>query len=164
MGMTACLAPITASQFGALLEAPDTISALVYPADRLERKGRLDLDKSWHGLHWLLTGDVWGGAFPLGAAILRGEDVGPDLGMGPARFVTPEEVVRVAAALEAISEEELTRRYDPVTMTALKIYPAIWEDEGSGALVDYLLPYFRQLVRFYADAAQRGDAVLQWIA
>ena len=30
--------------------------------------------------------------------------------------------------------------------------------------MSYLLPYFRSLKRFYADAATRGDAVLQWIA
>jgi len=45
----------------------------------------VELDKAWHGIHYLLTG----GAEPNGTlaskVIMGGENIGPDLGYGPAQ-------------------------------------------------------------------------------
>ncbi|NUR82053.1 MAG: DUF1877 family protein [Terrabacter sp.] len=65
------------------------------PADVSSAKGRdtiwLDLDKSWHGIHFLLTGTDWsaGDAGAAGGAILGGRPVGEDDGYGPARLLEP---------------------------------------------------------------------------
>src|ERR1700761_9537434 len=108
MGMRAALAPISADELAALRQDPDSILNAPYPTS--ERS--IDLDKAWHGIHWLLTGDSWGGEAPLALAIVGGEDIGPDLGYGPARVVTPEQAQAVAAALSDLTDEELARRYD----------------------------------------------------
>ena len=43
----------------------------------------IDLDKSWHGIHFLLTGAAWEGERPLNFLILGGEEVGDiDVGHG----------------------------------------------------------------------------------
>ena len=159
MGMRAGLAPISALELDALRQHPESILARSDPTS----EQAIDLDKAWHGIHWLLTGDEWAGEEPLSLAIVGGEDIGPDLGYGPARFVTPAQTQAVATALAALTDKELQRRFDPVAMDEHKIYPGIWERDGAEAL-DYLLPYFRMLARFYADAARRGDGVLQWIS
>ena len=58
----------------------------------------LNLEKSWHVLHYLLTGKAEEAPGPLGNAILGGTEIGGDLGYGPARFLTPQQVREVAVA------------------------------------------------------------------
>jgi hypothetical protein len=43
----------------------------------------LEVDKAWHGLHFLLTGSAWEGSFPLNFIVAGGQEVGDDLGYGP---------------------------------------------------------------------------------
>ena len=165
MGMRAGLASLSAAQAEALREAPDDVEAIVFTQDRSAKQRQVDLDKAWHGIHWLLTGDAWAGEPPLAWAILGGEAISDDDDMeyGPARVVKPEQVREVAAALAALDDDALARRYDPAAMDAQQIYPGIWTRDGQAAL-DYLRYYFHILARFYSEAAERGDAALQWIA
>ena len=160
MGMSIFFAPVSAAKLEQLRRDPDAIEAFLYPDDDDEPEGGIDVDKAWHGLHYLLTGTSDGGEPPLSLAILGGEEFGEDLGMGPPRFLTPDQVREVAAALEAMSEDELRQRYDPQDMQDKQIYPdIIWVRDGDEAL-DYLMGNFGPLVEFYTDAAARGDAVI----
>lgn len=120
----------------------------------------LDLDKSWHGIHFLLTGTDWsvGDAGPAGGAILGGRPVGEDNGYGPARLLEPEAVGSVAAALGRVSDADLRARFDPVDMQRLDIYPQMWDEPD--VLEEYLMPYVAQLRDFYVRAASRGEGVL----
>ncbi|MCK9684846.1 YfbM family protein [Scleromatobacter humisilvae] len=166
MGMIACLAPLTAEQLETLRGDPDSLQEFIFPDEDTYAppKGSIDLDKSWHGMHYLLTGTADGGEGPLGLPIIGGEELGEDMGVGPARFLTPQQVGEVSAALSGLAEAALAARYDPQDMDAQQIYPSgIWERDGAQGL-DYVLHYYRKLVAFYAGAAQRGDAVLLWIA
>ena len=163
MGMRVGLRSMSASQLEALRQDPDAIWQLAFPPEGMQGEDRLDLGKAWHGLHYLLTGTAWGVAPPLGLAILGGEDIGPEMDYGPARFVAPPQVAEVAAALAALSGQEVARRYDPQVMDAKQIYPTQWAGEGAAGL-DGLGDIFSRLATFYAGAAARGDSVLHWIA
>lgn len=164
MGMIAYFAALAPSTLQQLQDHPDEIEAYLYPdGGASEPPHSMDLDKSWHGLHYLLTGTAFEGTPPLALAILGGAGIGDEADYGPVRFLTPGEVASVAAALSGITAEELTRRYDPEAMEEQAIYPQIWASEGAEAL-DYLLDYFGSLQAAYAEAAARGDAVLLWIA
>ena len=122
----------------------------------------LDIDKAWHAIHFLLTGDTWGGEPPLFNAVLGGTELGAeDVGHGPARFLTLAEVQDVASALSEISETDLRNRYNASALSAADIYPGGWEDvEGS---LEYLLPYYTKLVEFFSEAAKHGDAMLIYL-
>jgi hypothetical protein len=165
MGMSGCFAPVTAAQLEALRRDPDSIEAFLYPnVGECEAEGGIDVDKAWQGLHYLLTGAATEGEGPQSLAIFGGEEFGPEIGIGSTRFLTPEQVRDVSAALADFSETELRANFNPQDMAAQKIYPnVIWVRDGEEAL-DYLLDSFRSLAEFYADAAARGDGVLQWIA
>ena len=166
MGMVACFAPVTESQLEALQRDPDSVQDFLYPDENglEELAGGFDVDKSWHGLHYLLTGTADEGEGPRSLAIFGGEEFGPEIGIGPARFLTPAQVREVSLALADFTEAELRANFDPQAMEALRIYPTgIWVRDGEEGL-DYLLQYFGGLAKFYADAASRGDAVLQWIS
>jgi hypothetical protein len=128
-------------------------SNLPTPAVRL-----VSLEKMWQGLHFLLTGEPFGGTPPLSLAILGGrplheQDEDSNLVLGP------PEVQAVATALSALTHEELDRRFDPAQFAAEDIYPAVW-DEDREELLSELLEYFDQLVAFYRDAARCENAVL----
>jgi hypothetical protein len=125
----------------------------------------ISLDKSWHGLHFLLTGAADGGREPACFLLSGGEHLGDDDDV-LARLLDAEQVQSFADHLASLSSEELARRFDPERMTQLRIYPdVIWkrpeeEDEPRG----FLFGAFGELREFVAAAAARGDAVVVCIS
>lgn len=119
----------------------------------------LEMGKEWHGIHYLLTEDPWSAKGTLGQVILGGTEFGPDLGYGPARYLTRQQVVAIAAALKHLSVEQFKSRYDPKAMMNAEIYPMIWEREGPEGL-KWLVAGLRQLSEFYSRAAGQGKGVI----
>ena len=118
----------------------------------------ISLEKSWHGLHYLLTGDAWGGTGPEAFLLAGGSEQGADLGYGPARLFTATEVVDIAATLDGIDGDDLWNRFDAARMTGLDIYPGIW-DEDEDDLKEEYSDYFEELKQFVAAIADRGEAL-----
>jgi hypothetical protein len=125
----------------------------------------IDVDKAWHGIHYLLTGTDWTGDEPHNFIVQGGREIGNvDVGYGPARALAGSEVQEIAAALDLLPPEELTRRFDPEEMTRLKIYPEIWsrdpaEDNSQG----YLVEYYTELRDFISRTAERGHGLLIYL-
>jgi hypothetical protein len=119
----------------------------------------LDIDKAWHGIHYLLAGSGEPTRDVRSLAIFGGKEVGDDLGYGPARLLSPADVKEVARVLKEESLEKLSARYDPKKMEKLQIYPEIWVREGKEAF-EYLAEYYRKLAAFYENAAASGSALL----
>lgn len=119
----------------------------------------LELDKEWHGIHFLLNGNAWSTRGPYGKVILGGKEIGGDLGYGPARVLTPSEVADIATRLKSVSVDQLRRRYDPHAMMKAQVYPEVWEREGLEAY-EWLVTGYRQLVNFYVRAAEQRKAVI----
>jgi hypothetical protein len=152
MGMIFEARRLSAAEAAAVAADPAAGTAI------LERTGDvLDLDKAWHGIHFLLTGSAWETTSGAGEAVLGGVPVGDDRGYGPARLVAAEQVRAVAAGLEEFTAETLRTRFDPAGLMAEAIYPQVWDDEDFAA---YLLPNFLALQEFYRAAAERDEAVL----
>jgi hypothetical protein len=125
---------------------------------RPEDQGKaLSIDKAWHGVHYLLCGEVEPGATLLSQAVLGGTEFGDDLGYGPARYFSVEQVAAIAPELSRPDlEAEMRARFDPARMLCLGIYPGGW-DRGPGG---WLLEEFRRLRDFYVEAAARRFAVV----
>jgi hypothetical protein len=92
-------------------------------------------------------------------AIFGADEIGDNLGYGPARTLSVEQVKEVAIKLSETSTEVLRGRYDVRAMTEGMIYPEVWEREGIAAL-DWLMAGYHQLVEFYRQASNRGYAVV----
>jgi len=165
MGMVACFTSVSEETLSRLRKDEDLIEEFLFPDDgESEPENYIDLDKAWHGLHYLLTGEADGGKLPLSLAVIGGEEFGPEVGYGPPRFLSALQVAQVSKALESITVESLSAKFDPQDMEKKQIYPdVIWVRDGSEAL-DYLLENYQQLAVFYRDAAARGDAVIQWLS
>lgn len=162
MGMVLIGRRLSAEELAAVRADPTAVDALLYgdlDDDEAEMpEPELDLDKSWHGIHYLLTGTDWQIGAGAGAAILGGVEIGQDGGYGPPRLLDRATVRAVATELDAIDVETLGARFDPDAMTGAEIYPDIWAD-GADAR-DYLMSHFIELRRFYQAAAANDQAVL----
>jgi hypothetical protein len=141
---------------------PSMLLDVLYP--ELEPEGHssrcLDIDKTWHIIHFLLNGDAWEGDGPLFDTVLGGNQLtDEDLGYGPARFLTPVEVGATARALDDISAEELWKRFDESRVREADLY---WSIEPDGRT--YALENYEALRRFFFTAAQAGNAAILWLA
>jgi hypothetical protein len=152
MSMIGSLYPLTALELQRL-KASDDVQAVI------EGDGGVSLEKLWHGLHYLLTGEAEGGEPPLADAILGGTEIGSDMGYGPARYLTPDQVKRISGALSGLTRETLREHFDPADFAENGIYPSIW-DEDEDELFDELMGYFDQMSACYRDAAKSGKAML----
>jgi hypothetical protein len=153
---------VSAAELDRLCRDPSGILGFLYPDDDREHpKGRhLGIDKSWHAIQFLLTGDPWNGEPPLQNAVMGGTEIGEeDAGYGPARALTPAEVQSVSAALAAISGEELWSRFDAGKFAAAEIYPQGWAEDGK----DYVVGYYDELRAFFAEAAGSGDGMILYL-
>lgn len=120
----------------------------------------LDIEKAWHGLHYLLAGTVWQPTDPPGNAVLGGAEIGDDVGYGAARLMDAEEVARAAAALAGLQVGELGARYDADAMTEAKLYGGHWADPSERA---WVADAFEHVRTYFGQAAERGDAMLLYI-
>ena len=132
------------------------------PSDR----PHLDIDKAWHGLQFLLTGDDERADNPLNFITTGGTEVGDvDVGYGPARVFTSSEVRQIAAALDGISADHLRSRFDPQAMMAAFIYPAIWDrDPAEDDALEYLTSFWEPLKEFVTSAARDGSGLLVYLS
>ena len=71
----------------------------------------VDLDKAWHGIHYLLTGSVASNKTLASKVIMGGENIGPDRGYGPAQLLKAAEVKAIAKLLDETTPEVLRTRW-----------------------------------------------------
>ena len=137
----------------------------VYPDDGSDPdpERELDLDKSWHLIHFLLTGLAWGGEGPIASAVLGGEELeGTDAGYGPFRYLSPVQVAATSNALSALGVSALWERFDAERVNAAEIYPSPWTGEEPEP--EYIAQNYEALRAFYSTAASAGDGMLLFIS
>jgi hypothetical protein len=119
----------------------------------------VDIDKAWQGIHFILTGDPFGGDKPLVNVVMGGVPIGEeDVGVGPARGLSVSEVAEVAAALGAIDEHEFKKRFDLEELAANDIYPNSWEDHDLD--LEYFTTHYITLRETFLKAARDGKAMI----
>lgn len=120
----------------------------------------LALHKDWNLLHFALTGASGEAPGPAGDVILGGDEVGEDLGYGPARVLMPEKVATVAAFLGELGPAGIMKRFDPRRVPE-DVYGADFARER--ATRESLRVRAEGVCRFYREAAEQGQAVLLWL-
>lgn len=159
MSMIGNYLEIDDQKLASLYENPETISSVLYEE---YSEQVIDIDKSWHGIHFLLTGEQYGGQPPLSNVVFGVTPIGEeDVGYGPAMGTPASTVKAIAEALSAVTDDEFRSKFDMAALNAADVYPQIW-NEGQEAL-EYLATYFRELRDFYMKAAENGNAVITFI-
>lgn len=124
----------------------------------------IEIDKSWDGIIYLLTGkNVENATGELLKVIFSGQliDEEQDLGYGPAHYLKSEEVKELSRRISEIGIEELKQKFKPDEMTKLEVYPLIW-DEGETAF-EYLSENFEDLKKFYSEASNSNQSIISII-
>lgn len=167
MSMTGRFLLLTDDEIAGLLRAPETVpdllDARVYDVD--EPLDYVDIDKTWHVLHFLLTGEAWEAEPPLDFIATGGQQVGEeDVGYGPARVLRSPEVRRLAEALAPITWPILLSRFDIAAMDALEIYPTGWSAYDPSGEDGYFSGAFVALSALVKRGAEEGLGLLVWLA
>lgn len=164
MSMIGTFRRISAAQLHRLQDDPSQLSRFLYPDDAETASDHdLDVDKAWHAIHFLLTGQVWEGQPPLANAVLGGDPISDeDVGYGPARYLLPEDVQQVANALFDVSQQALLARFEPQALNKAGIYPPGWR--GNPEELEYIGRYYDLLRDYFRAAAQASDVMLMWIS
>jgi hypothetical protein len=138
---------------------------------RLDRLGSfqqaLELEKSWHILHYLFTGHVDASNAP-GDALLTGEDLGDDVGYGPARLHDETETRDFARFLDTLDVERLQARVNYREMSRIRVYSM---QMGAGSDAEYeselhaeVAAYFPRLRDYVARTAEKQGGLLIWLS
>ena len=154
------------SEIQGLLAQPEQIEPLLYPETDAQPEGvsEMDVDKAWHGIHFLLCGDAWGGEHPLNFVVSGGTPVGDvDVGYGPARAYTSTEVAEIAQALEPITPDHLRAKYDSKALLDNQIYPEIWDEPVEECFDSYVLSYFQDLQAFILKARDQAKGLIVYV-
>jgi hypothetical protein len=123
---------------------------------------RANLEKAWHGIHFMLTGTAGEGDPPLNL-VLGGTPVGDiDVGYGPARVLTAAETAATDQALSLLSDAELRARLDPARIVEEEIYPSLGGEFAEG-WEEYLMEYLQVLREFLRQATDARLGILIYL-
>ncbi|SRR6266571_3059386 len=120
----------------------------------------LSLEKSWHGIHYLLTGVTKGGQPPLSWTVLGDKeipDTGKLMGYGPAHVLTARQVSSVSKVIARFTKDKFLRKFNLKVMKSAQIYTV-----RSTGDVEYLWTYFQKLKAFYLEATKQQNGMLSY--
>ena len=164
MGMIGNLLRVTNAELEAYLEDSSLLEGKLYADEINEDEKFADIDKTWDGIIFLLTGQSLDTAeHHLTRILFSGQiiDEDQDLGLGPAHYLNSEEVFELNNEISKITIEGLKQNFNPEKMNELDIYPSIW-NEGDDAF-DYLVEGFLSVQHIFAEAAKNKEAMITFI-
>jgi hypothetical protein len=101
---------------------------------------------------------VWDGDPPLANVVMGGEPIGEDLGWGPARVLSVNQVADAYLALEDIPVSKFRTMCNVGMLEKNDIYPSIWH-EGESA-VDYVAYNYKLVVDVFKEASEKKCALV----
>jgi len=135
--------------------------------ERIARLGSfeppLDLEKWWHSLHYLLTAEI-GPVGRGGDLLLTGQELGEDMGYGPARLHSPAETKDFSRFLETQDLANLQARMSLGEVG--RLYPAMREPanaEDLEILRNNVGRHFVRLQDYVHKMSDRGNGLLIWV-
>lgn len=160
MGMITCYRKLTGAELEDLKNHPEKVAGFLYDDD--DDSNNLDLDKSWHAIHFLLNNAVWEILPGVGSIILGGIPVSEeDLGYGPARYFAADEVHAINRALQNVAVADLFKNYANMLSHGQEIYPG-FEDTADDK--EYIKSYFGSLKEYWNTAANENKCLIAYIS
>ena len=161
MGMHGYLHRVPPSQLVKMLAEPESIIVAIYPRDGVDALPECTVEKSWNAIEFILDRLAQAERIPWIGPLTEGESTGLELDYGPVWYRTPEQVRDLAGILSAISKEDFKRGYMPQKMAENSVYPEIWDRrEEQEENFEYVWEWYTEMVSFYSEASDAGDAML----
>lgn len=164
MSMIGNLLRVTKTELEDYLKDSTLLENKIYNDESdVEDSNLVDIDKSWDGIIFLLTGQNFDNSnHELTKILFSGQiiDEEQDLGYGPAQYLTPEQVKDLNEKISNITKEDLRKKYDAKKMIELEVYPNVWENEEE---VEYLIEYFETVQEVYATASKNNEGIITFI-
>ncbi|MBU2713054.1 YfbM family protein [Zooshikella harenae] len=138
-----------------LLNSPEWLPRVIFTECD---KTTLDIDKSWHIIHYLLCGSAQTTDELISETILGGRPLSMDnLGCGPARYFEPLKVAMLADELAPIETEQLMHHYSVGKLSRAGIYAKLSDTAEDRS---YISCNFDSLKSFYMTAAHNREGVI----
>jgi len=166
MGMIGTVIRVSDEELNTFLNDSETLENKIYADYSYEAEWFLDLDKSWDGINYILTGEIIGGLEndpnELQRALFSFQivDEEQDFGYGPAQYLNATQVKESYSELEKITDDILKSRINGSEMNEIGIYPEIWADSDSHEL---LIESFKEFKEFYKKAVENNEAIVAYI-
>ncbi len=194
MGMVLALRRATDSQLNTLLRHPKLIEEFLFeqpraeaventglmeklvstfsfqrrvPAIECEREegDEIDLDKSWHGMQFVLAGSGYATGGPLSFLVEEWPEIGDiDVGYGPAKAIHAAAISRFYDALLKVDAATLRAGYKPDAMLQEDIYLGHFFAENPEEGIDYIQFWFAELRNFIERCVARNQGVVSYIS
>ncbi|MEH2150005.1 DUF1877 family protein [Nostoc sp.] len=146
-------------------------------AEEQWRIGRLDIDSSWHAIHYLLTEDIssWEECqisfivarkkendrllinAVMGKTSIEGTK-GSFKDFDPVKYLVPSETQQISEALLQISEKEFAKRYEEACVLNPDVYRTLWDEE-----VDEYWYIFQCISEYYRIATEETRGMLFYL-
>ena len=167
MSMLCFVLGVSPEQIRTLRADPSLATEVAVGNGDVRRLGQLqeplDLEKSWHMLHYMFTGSVDDTRSP-GAALLSGEELGEDLGYGPVRLHGEKATAEFARFLQSLDPDDLTARMDTAEMASAGVYVVAGSSDDDEEFREEVGYYFPQLRDYVARVAQQQGGLLTWLS
>jgi len=111
-----------------------------------------DLDKAWHAIHYLITGNT-------DDCLLSGGVQIPDVSEQFEAY-SPEAIRLLYEQLSTTTLQQLMRKFDPELFNAKDIYPSGWDDSRR----DYVEENLERFITTIRQAANAGKGIAVLLA
>ena len=166
MGMIGNVIRVSQEELNDFLNNSETLEHKIYTNENYEAEWFLDLDKSWDGINYILTGEIIGGLEKepneLQRALFSFQilDEEQDLGYGPAQYLSSSQVKETYSELEKITDDVLKSKINGSEMNKIGIYPEIWTESESH---EFLVDSFKKFKEFYKKASENNQAIITYL-
>lgn len=122
----------------------------------------VDIDKTWHAIHFTLTNCLGNGAAPLGYVVPLLNHQQLPLESYGAFYVTSAQTKEVAATLQSFNDIQLREHYNMSALVNNNIYP-LFAEENAEDFFAYMVEHFMALRTFIIQTAQQQKGYVFYV-
>lgn len=124
---------------------------------------KLDIDKAWQGIFFVLCDDIYDGEPPFGYVVpLMGEMVETDT-LG-AFYLRPDQVKEAYNSIEDMTEGDFRAKFNFESLLEEdEMYPSFSREEGEDSVFEYLYIHFKEIQEYYKGLVNKDLGVVFYI-
>jgi hypothetical protein len=122
-----------------------------------------DMDKAWHLLHFVFTGNAEGGNAPENFIMAGGQEIGEDFGYGPTRFFRANATEDIGRFVAKLTDQDVRSRLDNERLKGQDLYP-IYDGELAEEEQTWILEELVKLKDFFQQTIKERKGFYVYIS